>query len=197
VSTTVAPPRSDGGRTAVPKRRRWWPIVVVVLIALGLLAVGIWQFAARSYRPRLEASYFGYGPGPREGNALLYRSGASFRIRFNVTNRSGQTITITRLRVPDLEDDLISFVTARMYAREGTNVGKLVAFRREVLSPKETRFFVVRMRFDRCRTDRLTDILVLGSPTLKVRYLGVERWMELKLLGRVRLLIPPNCPQRP
>lgn len=164
---------------------------------LGLLAVGIWQFAARSYRPRLEASYFGYGPGPREGNALLYRSGARFRIDFDVTNRSSQTITITRLRVPDLEDALISFVSARMHVREGTNLGKLVDFRPLVLSPDETRFFRIRMRFDRCRTDRLTDILVLGFPTLNVRYLGVERWMQLKLLERVRLLIPPNCPQRP
>jgi hypothetical protein len=179
--------------TTVPKRRRWWPIVVGVCLVVTLLVVGIWQIAARSYRPTLEASYFGYGPGPREGNALLYRSGASFWIRFDVTNRSRQTITITRLRLPDLEDDLVSFVSARMHIREGTNLGKLVDFRPMVLSPDETRFFRIRMRFDRCRNARLTELLTLGFPTLNVRYLGVERWMQLKLLGRVRLLVPPNC----
>jgi hypothetical protein len=110
-----------------------------------------------------------------------------------VTNRGNEAITVTGVRWPTLEDDLVGFESARMYAREGTNIGRLVPIRPVVLESNETRFFVVRMRFDRCPHMHPTDILVLGDPLLDIRHLGAQGSMGVRLQGRVRLLIPATC----
>jgi hypothetical protein len=164
-----------------------------MVLVLALVVAALWQLGSRTTRPHVDSSYFGYGGTPRRGNALTYKPGARFRIRFDVTNWGNEAITVTGIRWPTLEDDLVSFESARMYAREGTNIGRLVPVGPVMLQPDETRFFVVRMRFDRCPHTRPTDILGLGDPLLEFRHLGEQGSMGVRLTGRVRLLIPATC----
>jgi hypothetical protein len=173
---------------------RWPAATGVALLVTALVGTGLWQIAARTYDPSLESSYFGYGGASRGGEALVHKSGAVFEVRFNITNRGSRPVTLTGVSWPTLEDDIVEFDYVLMSQRVGTNLGKRVSVRAVVVEPNETRFLWARIRFQRCRNSRPTDILRLVGPVVHYRFLGVSRSTDLNLLRPVRVVVPANCP---
>jgi hypothetical protein len=188
--TTIAPPRAEVAQATGKHRPRWWPLILAAI--LGLLAAGVlgWQAVGRSYQP-LYSALFGTHGAPRDGRFLVYKDGGLFRVRFDINNGGRWPIEIRDVSFAPPEDLPMRQRSVEMSRRIDPCCGRPVPFRPFVLGPGEYRIMVARFEFVGCRVGGPGSQYGLGDPTVELRFLGIDRRIQLNLQGRTWVTGPP------